>query len=320
MSRPPTRLPPAGDPLARVVLAISAFRSDAEVLAHLEGLFAGADSPFAAVVVVDSLSSGAIGAAIRERGWPVRFWNADVNLGAAGNHAKRMEIAAGYEADWCFALNADGELSLDAIRALVACGDRGDRIGAVFPRRLRPKRGNSWEGPRRRFLPLTKASAPEPLAGEAEEVLWGSSNGALYSLQPPREGLYIWTDLWMAWEDLAYSWLLWKHGWKQILCREAVFVDPYEHRPVNLLGWTFYIHDKPSWISYYSIRNLALIVGRTGMGSRGWLVVLWRWFQESLLALLYKRSKRRRLLILWRGLCDGIRGRVGMVISPQPES
>jgi GT2 family glycosyltransferase len=324
MSRPspsgtPASPAEADDPLARVVLAISAFRSDSEVVEHLEALFAAGDSPFAGILVVDSLSSGVIEEAIRKRRWPVRFWNSDVNLGAAGNHAKRMELASGYDADWCFALNADGELNLDTMRMLAACGNGGDRIGAVFPRRLRPKRGNSWEGPRKKFLPLTKVAAPEPTAGGAEEVLWGSSNGALYSLRPPRDGLYIWTDLWMAWEDLAYSWLLWSHGWKQVLCRDAVFVDPYEHRPVSLLGFTFYIHDKPSWISYYSIRNLALIVDRTGMGARGWLVVWWRWFQESLLALLYKRPKRRRLLNLWRGLRDGMRGRVGMVVLPEAD-
>ena len=307
------------DPLKRVVLAISAFRSDSDVLGLLERLFAAGPSPFAAVVVVDSLTSGAIESRIAERGWPVFFWSADLNLGAAGNHAKRMEIASGYDADWCYALNADGELNLDTVRALVACASGWDRVGAAYPRRRRPKRGNSWEGPRRTFLPFSDVVAPAPADEEVEEVLWGSSNGALYSLGAPRGGLYIWTDFWMAWEDLGYSWLLWKQGWKQILCKEAVFVDPYEHRAVQLLGRTFYIHDKPSWISYYSIRNLGLFVSRTGMGGRGWLFVLWRWFQESLLVLIYKPNKWRRLGMLWRGLRDGVRGRVGMVIAPQPD-
>ncbi|WP_129793650.1 glycosyltransferase family 2 protein [Sphingosinicella sp. CPCC 101087] len=304
------------DPLRRVVLAISAFRNDAEVIALLEQVFADGESPFAGVIVVDSLTSGAIEAAIQVRGWNVQFWSASVNLGAAGNHAKRMELATHLDGDWCYAVNADGELNLAAIRSLVQWGERNGRIGAVYPRRRRPNRGNSWEAPRKAFLPC---SAPplrsrQPLS--SEEVLWSSSNGALYSLDPPRAGLFVWTDLWMGWEDLAYSWLLWKHGWQQLLCPDAVFVDPYEHRQVTFIGRRIYIHDKPPWISYYTVRNLALFVRRSNAGVRGWLVVLWRWFQESVLVLLYKSEKRKRLKLLWRGLCDGVGDRVGMVTSP----
>ena len=305
------------DPLSRVVLAISTFRTDGEVVGLLEKVFQDGGNPFHAVVVVDSLSSGAIEAAIRRNRWPVRFWSADHNLGAAGNHAKRMEIAASYDADWCYAVNADGEVDLEAVRALVRCGSGAERVGAVYPLRKLVTRGGSFEAPHRTFLPMSSARLDmTPSSSGAEEVAWASSNGALYGLGPPRAGLYVWTDLWLGWEDLSYSWILWRNGWRQLLCPDAFFHDPYEHRRVSFLGRPLYIHDKAPWIAYYTVRNLALFVRRSEAGLKGWLVVLWRWLQESLLVLLFRSRKLLRLRLLVRGLVDGIRGRGGMVTSP----
>jgi len=304
------------DLLRRVVLAISAFRSDQEVIALLRQVFSEGSSPFKGVLVVDSLSSGAIESEIKLHGWPVQFHNASYNLGAAGNHATRMKLAAKYDADWCFAVNADGEVRFDAIRQLVRTAIAHENVGAVYPTRFRPNRGQSWELARKTFLPMSPPVRTLRTMEMDEEVLWSSSNGALYNLAVARKGIFVWEDLWMGWEDLAYSWLLWKHGWNQIQCSQSVFTDPYEHRAVHLLGRRLFIHDKPPWISYYTVRNLALFVRRSGSGIRGWLVVLLRFWQEATLAVLFKKAKLSRIKLLSLGLIDGILGRTGMIISP----
>lgn len=305
------------DPLADVVLAVSAFRSNAEVLALLERLFQPGIPTFGAVLVVESLGDGSLGAAIRSRGWTVDYVNSEQNLGSAGNLALRLRRASAKQANWCYAINHDGELDLETVRAMVRDGRSGERIGAVHPLRLRPNRGHSIEAPRSNFLPLSSFRLHREATGkDLEEVAWGSSNGTLYALAPLRQGLSVWADLWMGWEDLAYGWLLWKNGWLQIRSSRAKFVDRYEHRAVNLLGRSMFIHDKPPWISYYTTRNLVLFVRRSGAGRRGWAVALWRLAQEAILAVLFKDHKANRVKLLIRGFRDGMRGMTGMVMSP----
>lgn len=308
---------PSTASLKRVVLAISAFQSDEEVIPMLRQLFAHGDNPFSAVVVVDSLSSGAVQNAIEANRWPVHFFNAATNLGAAGNLCKRMEMAAQFDADWCYALNGDGELKLETVRALVTCGTGKERIGAVFPLRASSSAAQQWSAAGKSFLPFRSPLRRAQNAPDEQEVAWASSNGALYHLAPARAGVFVWTDFWHAWEDLAYSWLLSSNGWKQIVCNEAIFVDDYERRKVRMFGKNLYIHDKPPWLSYYSIRNLMLFMARTRAGGRGWGVVLWRLLQEACLTIIYRDHKLHRLIFLTRGFIDGLRHRTGITVTPR---
>jgi GT2 family glycosyltransferase len=253
------------EPLASVALAISGYRSDEPVLALLRSVFAGGSPPFGTVIVVDSLGSGAIAAAIQANGWPVTYIDSDRNLGSAGNLALRLETAAAAGARWCYAVNHDGLVEPDQVRKLVAHGRSRPRVGAVYPTLVYSNRGNRVESPRRTLSTHASFEA-EPPRQEAvcEEVTWSSSNCALYSLDAVREGVAVWSDLWMGWEDLALGWLLGKKGWVQLQCRDVVVVDSYEYHPARLFGRTVYIASKPNWYAYYQIRNLILIARRTG--------------------------------------------------------
>jgi len=260
------------------------------------------------VVVVDSLSSGAIEAAIRENGWPVEFFNAETNLGAAGNHHKRLELASAHDADWCYTVNADGEIVLETVARLVAAAEGQARVGAVYPARVFTNRGNSWDSGQRSLVPLPLIGRDAPPEQAVDELTWASSNGALYSLAPVRAGVQVWTDLWHGWEDLAYGWTLHRNGWRQLRCRDAVYRDTMEYRQVRLPGFSLYITDKPSWYAYYVARNLILVSRRSGQGVTGLLVVLARVAQEVVVTLLFRREKLRRLRLLALGTLDGIRG------------
>jgi GT2 family glycosyltransferase len=303
------------DPLERVVLAISTFRTDEKVIALLEGHFSEGNSPFAAVAVVDSLSSGLLEQTIRANQWPVHFWNADHNLGAAGNFAKRMEIAAAYGADWCYTVNADGEIKTDAVRAMVECAAGQEKVGAVYPRRFKPNVGNSWEAPRTSLWMRSEMLRGADAVNDVIEVMWGSSNGALYSLAPLRSGLECWTDLWLAWEDLAYSALLHFNGWKQLLCPRAEFIDDYEYQSVRLFNRTIHIADRPAWYAFYHARNLVLIARRLRPGFEGWSFVMRRLIQEAILVMLFKKKKTRRIGLMVRGIRDGLLNKGGYIDS-----
>lgn len=299
------------DPLlARVVVAISAFRSDVQVLALLAKIFDGGRDDLAGVIVVDSLSDGTLAKSIGAAGWPVRYENAAVNLGSAGNLQRRLELAATLEADWCFAINHDGMFDRALIGTLAAMAQRRDKVGAIYPRRIWLDRGGTSGRPHTHVFNMpTHGGADERLA--TDEVAWDSSNGALYGLAPVRRGVRVWGDLWYNWEDLAYGWQLADAGWKQYFCTQAVYLDDYEYQRVLLFGRPFYMTRKPPWATYYIIRNLVLIVRRTGGGRRAWTFFAKRLAREIALAGLFRNAKLARLGFIGRGLADGLAARTG---------
>jgi len=296
--------------LARVVVAISAYRSDAQILASLTRIFAEGGRSFAAVVVVDSLSDGALARQIAQMGWPVFYENSNINLGSAGNLARRLELAASFDADWCFCINHDGMFDRALIAALAAKAVSESRVGAVYPRRALLDRANSS------FKPITSFFATVSHAAEGEdsedvEVAWDSSNGALYGLAPVRSGVTIFKDLWQGWEDLAYGYQLREGGWNSYRLASVAFIDDYEYQPVRLLNRSFFITRKPPWLAYYLIRNIVLVVRRTGVGFVGWRFIAHRLSREVAFTLLFRTQKLLRLANLFRGLLDGLAGVTG---------
>jgi rhamnosyltransferase len=298
--------------LGRVVLAISAFRSDESILALLRAVLSGAGSRLARVIVVDSLGSGVLAETIKREGWPVRYVDSPNNLGSAGNLALRLKLAAEEDADWCFAINHDGMFDADLIARLVARSVGEDRVGAVFPKRIWIDRGDTWLDPHLSIFRMPRFRGRGSDARKLPpEVAWDSSNGALYSLAPIRAGVKVWADLWMGWEDLAYGWSLSNAGWRQLFCPDAEYRDDYEYQPVRLLGREFFIARKPAWYAYYLIRNLVLIVFRTKAGWQGWWFLSNRLMRELAFTLLFRNQKYARLRLLTKGLIDGLRGKTG---------
>ena len=299
-------------PLARVAIAISAFRSDAAILNLLGKIYSEGGHDAAAVIVVDSLNEGGLEAEIRRRGWPVKYENARTNLGSAGNLARRLELAAQEEADWCFAVNHDGMFDRVMVEALLKTGQTSTRIGAVFPKRIfTDRKEGKVLTPHRSIFGLPRFQSEDGPSAARDEVAWDSSNGALYHLQPVRRGLKPWADLWSGWEDLAYGWLLSQEGWKQLYAPEAEYFDDYEYQPVSLLGKTFSIVRKPPWHAYYVVRNLFLIIKRTRPGPRGWFFLLVRVVRETAFAILFRNQKAARLRAIAHAVLDGFRGVTG---------
>lgn len=292
--------------LDRVVLAISAFRSDESVINLLSRAFQPETTRFGAVIVVDSLGSGAIAQAIAANGWAARYVNAETNLGSAGNLDLRLTLAEETGLDWCLALNHDGELDPAKALRLLECGESGERVGAVYPTLRMTSAGGRLDRPRRSFSTFGILAGEEPRSATSE-VSWSSSNGALYRLDAIREGANAWPQLWMGYEDLAIGWELRRRRWRQLLSADVVVDDNYEFRPVTILGTTVHIADKPVWYSYYQLRNLALIARGTGGDAIGWTSIARRGVMDFLL-LVFRRDRWKRAKLLARGLRDGMRG------------
>ena len=235
-------------------------------------------------------------------------------MGAAGNLLRRLTWAAEAGYDYAYGINADGDIAPTVVAALLTAAERrrGARLGALYPLRRYPARDRYEVTGRTRFPVPFRGLRTAPT--KPFRVHWASSNGALYALQPIRDGVLPWEDLWMGWEDLAYGFHLDDHGYEQWVEPSAILDDDYETKPV-LLSWS--LTDKPSWYAYYVTRNLILTYQRTQQTPGSWGALGARIAMEYATTTLFRGEKRRRLSLLTRGILDGVRGRGGM--GPEPE-
>jgi hypothetical protein len=301
-------------PPARVWLAISSFRNDDAVSKLLEEASSLVPTLFERALVVDSLGTGAIPKLIQRRGWDfVQYESADVNLGSAGNLARRMTVSAAAGADYVYALNHDGELLEETVRKLVEAGQQAPQLAVLYPLRRLRNRGGKFDVTGRLRWPLPRIAVSEPPSPEVFDVYWGSSNGTLYSLEPVRSGLVPWADFWMGHEDLGYGWLLAAHGYRQVVVRGAVFDDPYEFR--ELVGG-MHRTDKAAWYSYYFARNLLLIGQRTQQPLPMLAALAARIALEGLVSATLRPDRAQRLRLLCRGVVDGLAGKSGFRQAP----
>lgn len=297
--------------MPKTCLTISSFRFDDSVAALLEEAAPLVPRVFSEIIVVDSLGTGRIPELIRERGWSfVTYHSESVNLGSAGNLARRLELAAATDADYAYALNHDGRVREDTVTALASAAARIERLGAAYPLRVLSNQDGRYDVTGAFRLLMPRRTRREPPEDELMDVYWGSSNGTLYALDPIRSGLKPWADLWMGWEDLGYGWLLFSHGYRQVIVRDAVFHDTYEFRGLGE-HQSLYVSRKPSWYAYYGTRNLILIGRRLRPAwdvgaSFGCRIAL-----ECGTTALFRPEKRKRFELIARGIWDGLLGRTG---------
>lgn len=300
-----------------VAVAVSAFRSDAAVVALLEAIFSDPHPEVGVVLVVDSLGTGAIARSIDANAWPVLYENSSSNLGSAGNLARRMALARNSGASWCLCLNHDANWSAERLTAMLAVARSEERVGAVYPVLDHSPRQPPWEDGRRNFEPSVRERLPaRPTGTESREVLWSSSNGALYATAPLKEGLRPLAELWMGYEDLAYGIALSLRGWKQLMCREAVLANIFDYRSERLFGRVVHVPDKPAWYAYYDLRNLLLIRRRYGRAGVGLGSVFMKFIRSGLRILFLENCKVDRLSCLLKGGVAGLVGDTGKWVKP----
>lgn len=297
-----------------IALAISTFRSDDAVIGLLRSAFAPGQPRFGAVIVVDSIGSGAIERAASEQGWNLHYINATSNIGSAGNLDLRLRTAASLGLNWCFAVNHDGVVDSAKVETLHRRGTARPRVGAVYPQLIYSSAGGRLDSPRRGFSTynIFRREKAAEANEHCDEVAWSSSNCALYNLDAIRDGVPVWPELWMGFEDLALGWELQRRGWTQLQCPDVPIIDSYEFARVRLLGWDVHLADKPSWYMYYHLRNLLLIARRSRGGAVGWGSIAIRMMVDVGLILLFRTKKLERLRLLFTGVSDGLRNVSGM--------
>lgn len=295
--------------LEHVSVVISSYRGSAAPL--VRGLAErGIVDRFASVIVVDSGLSPDLKGLCDAAGVMLDS-EPSMNLGSAGNLARRLYRASETSARWAFAVNHDGRIDYDTVAALTKIGDRleenGEPVGAVFPRRRFPNRDNAYGAPARGVDLLWWRKGAEPTDG-LTETCWSSSNAALYSLRPLRRGVLPWADFWMGWEDLAFGWALGDAGYRQFIANQVVLDDDYEYHTVRRGPIRLRLSNKPAWYEYYFARNLLFAASRT---NRPLAAVAAKLATEVVLAATFRREPLHRLALLARGTLDGLKGRAG---------
>lgn len=306
-----------GEMTGLVAIAISSYKSDAEVISLIEKIFLAPHPEVKMIIVVDSLGSGRIAETATVRQWPVHYENANTNLGSAGNLARRMELAAEMGAKWCLCLNHDANWDPDSLSAMLRAAAARPRVGAVYPVIDHSPREPRWqEGPQRFTPSVGKLYSKFPTGETTKEVLWSASNFALYATAPLTEGITVMSELWLGYEDLAYGIALNQSGWAQLSCRSATLTDGFDYASRRFIGRTYIIPEKPAWYSYYNIRNLILIRRRYGSQGVSRKSILWKIMQSTLRILLLEDKKVIRLKLLYAGSLAGIAGKSGKGALP----
>lgn len=288
--------------IMNVWLVISSYRNDAEVVALLDRVRPLVPGFFAHVLIVDSTGTGAIPELLESGAWShITYSSYDCNLGSGANLCERLRIAAEAGADYAYAVNHDGNVDPDVVSALLKVAGSSENLGAVYPLGLMTN-ARLYNMTGTRELPLPAKFVSTPPSTRLLDVFWSSSNGALYSLKPARQGLLPWHAMWMGWEDLEYGWRLKDHGYRQVMVSRAIYRDDHEY----VETWVGTTVDKPAWRTYYCFRNLLFAIRRSRNRPLYYAVVTYRMAIECLLIFLVRDSKWKRLREVAAGVVDGL--------------
>lgn len=259
---------------------------------------------------MDSIGTGEFEAALAARGLTdlVEYRCFPENVGAAGNLEERLKSAASGDVEFMYAVNHDGDLDPGAIERLVALADRSHpHPGAIYPLRKMTDRGGAFDVTGRYRFPFTAIRSMKAPEKELTEVYWSSCNGALYSLEPTRNGVLPCVGLWLGYEDLDYGWTLHAAGYRQFVARDVQVNDSYEYDR-SRVG---YVARRPSWYAYYFARNLILASRRNHQPKLVQGLALSRVLLEFGVTLALRKDKKARLQFTAAGLWDGLRGKTG---------
>lgn len=296
----------------KLAIGVSSFHSDEAAVALVKNILS-LQIEFEWLFVVDSQADGKLGQHLTELGNArIRYYPEQENIGSAGNLARRLQIAADLGVDWLLAFNHDAPVTASAVAALFSLATTADHCGALYPLRFEQAR-DQYDLSGKRWFPFGFRGMSKPPPGNLTPVYWGSSNGALYSLEPVRAGLIPQESLWMGWEDYLYGLVLERAGWHQWLVRDAEIRDNYEFRRRKVGGLEVVVSDKPCWYYYYAVRNILLAHLHVQPSVRG-IASLAVWlpaYAARILAFPGRCSRRQAIANFAHGVLDGVGGRSG---------
>jgi GT2 family glycosyltransferase len=254
-----------------------------------------------------------------------------LNLGTSGSVKTGLEYARAHGYGWLWVLDADSVPRADALELLIRLaepdGQEHRDIGVVCASHNLVKLGQMLRGrlltpggPRLPQLPRCRSYLA------CDSVIW---SGALINVAIvdrvglPRAGsMGCWEDLSLDYGDTEYTYRIRRAGYKILVHCNSIIDHPVGrglHR--RILGWDLYSTNHPAFRRYLYFRNLVFFWLRI-YHRRNWATLL-LWFAYRLTMILagivlLERERSRKLKACFRGIGDGLHGRLDRNFEAPP--
>lgn len=274
--------------------------------------------PLSELIVVDNASTDGTIELLHEQYPSVKVIRLETNEGVSGGYSAGLEYALRRNHDWIWMLDQDSRPLLDTVEKLLAAyelfPDR-NRLGLVAPLAIDAATG----APNSLFL-WREGQIEVPAASVREGITLVDmviSSGSLIRSEAVRDAGLPRKDLFMDFVDYEHCLRLRRSGFLIAVVNQCVMPHTIgEPRIVKFLGkptkWTTHT----PWRDYYKVRNRAFVVWHQLPGVRAKLFVMRQFMKQVIGSLLYDPEKARRVHFMWRGLKDGIQGRLGITVRP----
>lgn len=276
--------------------------------------------PLDEIIVVDNASTDGTAAMLAERYPHVTVLRMSENLGAAGAWAAGLRYAAlekGY--DWVWTFDDDSVPQIDALETIIAglesLGAAGQDVGLAAP--MPVCRTVDAKYPpyfwRNKFV--------KPTAEDMKPAIWFAdlaiASGLLVRGRAAREAGLPRTDFFMDVFDFEYCLRLRSKGYRlAVMGQVELSHEIGNSRQIKLPGYKRLWMSQPPWREYYISRNLIYLAWtiRPNLATK---LSIGRYLAVHFVqVLLFSPEKATSALRILQGLCDGLRGKLGIRLKP----
>jgi len=293
-------------------------RNGVEVLLELLRLLVNQTETLTEIIVVDNASSDGTLDLLSQHFPRITLIPLRSNEGVSGGYSKGLEYALRHNHDWVWMLDQDSRPSQETLGDLLAAYrlfPEREKLALIAPLPVnastcKPYPIFLWRDGQREI-------STSESTGAITLVDMVISSGSLIRSQALGKAGMPRQDFFMDFVDYEHCLRLRQKGFLiGVVNRCTMLHNIGKPRTVNFLGkkrsWTTH---KP-WREYYKVRNRAFVVWHQHPSFRAKVFVFHQFLKQLIGSLLYESEKIDRIHFMWRGLKDGIRGRLGCTVRP----
>jgi GT2 family glycosyltransferase len=300
------------------IASVTVSRNGRAVLSgHLESLL-NQSQPLSELIVVDNASTDGTIELLNEHYPAVKVIRLANNEGVSGGYSTGLEYALGRKYDWVWIFDQDSRPSSSTLADLLAAYEsfpNREKLGLIAPLPINEATGANYPS----FLWREGQVEVSPERGGEGHILVDMviSSGSLIRRQALMKAGLPRKDFFIDFVDYEHCLRLRRSGFLIAIVNQCVMPHTIgQPRTVKFLGKPMnWITHRP-WREYYKVRNRAFVVWHQLPGLKAKIFVVRQLLKQMVGCLLYDPEKIVRIHFMWRGLCDGIRGRLGSTVRP----
>jgi len=274
--------------------------------------------PLSELIVVDNASTDGTIELLKEQYPSIKIIRLATNEGVSGGYSAGLEYALGRNYEWVWMLDQDSRPLPSTVEKLLAAAESfpdRDKLGLIAPLAINSANGEPYSA-----FQWREGQIKAPMASQGESLTLVDmvmSSGSLIRSEAVRKAGLPRKDLFMDFVDYEHCLRLRRSGFLIAVVNQCVMPHTIgQPRTVKFLGkpknWITHI----PWRDYYKVRNRAFVVWHQLPSVRAKLFVVRQFLKQMIGSVLYDPEKVRRIRFMWRGLRDGIRGRLGITVRP----